>query len=187
MSKYVRENDRERLIAAISDAVHTRKPFELELPVIRTDGTIGWTFSRAIPLFDADGNIVEWFGAATDVTERHENQDELERRQRELEEADRQKNEFLAMLAHELRNPLAPIRNASELLARKLSADPDASRALAVVNRQVAHLTRLVDDLLDISRITQGRIELYPLSNEDRGRNCACARDDGPDNPREAP
>jgi len=161
MSKYVREDDRERVTAAISEAIRTRKPFELEHPVVRADGTIGWTFSRAIPLFDADGTIVEWFGAASDVTVRHENQDELERRQRELEEADRQKNEFLAMLAHELRNPLAPIRNASELLVRKLSADPDACRSLALVNRQVAHLTRLVDDLLDISRITQRRIELY--------------------------
>jgi signal transduction histidine kinase/ActR/RegA family two-component response regulator len=160
MEKYVREDDRERLTAAISQAVRTRTPFELELQVIRADGTMGWAFSRAIPLFDADSNIVEWFGAASDVTERHKNQEELERRRHELEKADRQKNEFLAMLAHELRNPLAPIRNASELLARKVRADPDASWALAMVHRQVTHLTRLVDDLLDISRITQGRIEL---------------------------
>ena len=92
---------------------------------------------------------------------RRERQDALERQQRQLQQADRQKNEFLAMLAHELRNPLAPIRNAGELLSRTMAADPQTRSALATVERQVTHLTRLVDDLLDISRITQGRIELH--------------------------
>jgi PAS domain S-box-containing protein len=76
-----------------------------------------------------------------------------------LETADRQKDEFLAMLAHELRNPLAPIRNASELLARSSSANSQG-QVLGILKRQVAQLTRLVDDLLDVSRITQGKIEL---------------------------
>ena len=78
----------------------------------------------------------------------------------QLENADRQKDEFLAMLAHELRNPLAPIRNAGELLSRALPQDTRAQAAVDIVKRQVSHLTRLVDDLLDVSRITQGRIEL---------------------------
>jgi two-component system, sensor histidine kinase len=84
----------------------------------------------------------------------------LSERERELHKADRRKDEFLAMLAHELRNPLAPIRNASELLARTLPADSKSQSVVGLVKRQVAHLTRLVDDLLDVSRITQGRIEL---------------------------
>jgi CheY-like chemotaxis protein len=77
-----------------------------------------------------------------------------------LETADRQKNEFLAMLAHELRNPLAPIRNAGEILSRTLPTDSPAHAMVAMVKRQVSQLTRLVDDLLDVSRITQGRVEL---------------------------
>ena len=77
-----------------------------------------------------------------------------------LQTADRQKNEFLAMLAHELRNPLAPLRNAAELLSRALSADEHLQAMTGIVHRQVSHLTRLVDDLLDVSRISQGRIEL---------------------------
>lgn len=86
---------------------------------------------------------------------------------RALEEADRQKDEFLAMLAHELRNPLAPISNASELLARTVATtDARTGAAVAVIQRQVAQLTRLVDDLLDISRITQGRIQLEKRSVE---------------------
>ena len=77
-----------------------------------------------------------------------------------LKEADRQKDEFLAMLAHELRNPLAPIGNAVEFLTQILEAEPRAQPALRMAKRQVSQLTRLVDDLLDVSRITQGRIEL---------------------------
>jgi CheY-like chemotaxis protein/two-component sensor histidine kinase len=77
-----------------------------------------------------------------------------------LQFADRQKDEFLAMLAHELRNPLAPIQNASALLAASALQEPRAQFSVGVINRQVTQLTRLVDDLLDVSRITQGRIEL---------------------------
>ncbi len=76
-----------------------------------------------------------------------------------LEVADRQKDEFLAMLAHELRNPLAPIRNASELLARSANLD-SRTQVVGILQRQLTQLTRLVDDLLDVSRITQGKIEL---------------------------
>jgi PAS domain S-box-containing protein len=77
-----------------------------------------------------------------------------------LQAADRQKDEFLAMLAHELRNPLAPLRNASELLAMSAGGEARTQFSVNVIKRQVTQLTRLVDDLLDISRITQGRIEL---------------------------
>jgi signal transduction histidine kinase len=160
MDKYIHEEDRPRVQAAIDEAIRARSPFELEHRVIRSDGSSGWTFSRAIPRFDDHGEIVEWFGAASNVTARREAQEVLERQRRQLETADRQKNEFLAMLAHELRNPLAPIRNAGELLSRGIVQDPQGRLALATVERQVKHLTRLVDDLLDISRITQGQVEL---------------------------
>jgi signal transduction histidine kinase/ActR/RegA family two-component response regulator len=83
-----------------------------------------------------------------------------------LKSADRRKDEFLAMLAHELRNPLAPIRNATEFLTRTLLRQEPAQAALEIVKRQVGHLTRLVDDLLDVSRITQGRIQLQRRSLE---------------------
>jgi PAS domain S-box-containing protein len=83
-----------------------------------------------------------------------------------LQLADRQKDEFLAMLAHELRNPLAPLRNASELLAIIAREEPRVQFSVDVIKRQVTQLTRLVDDLLDVSRITQGRIELTRESLE---------------------
>jgi signal transduction histidine kinase len=77
-----------------------------------------------------------------------------------LKEADRHKDEFLAMLAHELRNPLAPILNAVQLIRKKPLADPQLLWSRDVIERQLAHLTRLVDDLLDVSRITRGKINL---------------------------
>jgi signal transduction histidine kinase len=160
LEKYILEEDRPRVVEAIRVAIRNKSVFELEHRVIRADGSVGWTFSRAIPLLDDDGGIEEWFGAASDITERRETHEALERQRRQLEEADQQKNEFLAMLAHELRNPLAPIRNASELLTRIVSGDSRARGVVEVVQRQVAHLSHLVDDLLDISRITQRRIDL---------------------------
>ncbi len=157
---YIPADERARVLDAIAAAIRDKSVFELEHRVLRTDGSEGWTFSRAIPLLDRDGNIIEWFGAATDVTERRATQEALLAQRRALEAASRQKDEFLAMLAHELRNPLAPIRNSSELLSRQLPADGPLRISVNTIARQVTHLTRLVDDLLDVSRITQGRIEL---------------------------
>jgi len=87
---------------------------------------------------------------------------------REVQQADRQKNEFLSMLAHELRNPLAPIRNAVEVMKLTGSSQPDVEWARDVIDRQIRQLARLVDDLLDVSRITRGKIELrvQPLDLE---------------------
>ena len=87
---------------------------------------------------------------------------ERARAEQALKEADRHKDEFLAMLAHELRNPLAPILNAVQLMRMKPMPDPQLSRSRDVIERQLSHLTRLVDDLLDVARITRGRINLSP-------------------------
>ena len=115
-----------------------------------------WQIHR-IPLPDGRYGVVCYFrDISTQVLARRE----IMRANRELEAADRQKNEFLAMLAHELRNPLAPVRNSAELLARTMPTDPRTENAINMIKRQVTQLTRLVDDLLDVSRITQGRIEL---------------------------
>ena len=105
------------------------------------------------PIRSADGEVTGVFVDGYDVTDRvvaHE----------ALRDEDRRKDEFLAVLAHELRNPLAPIRNASELLSRSETLDPKTRAIGDLLARQVGQLTRLVDDLLDMSRITQDRIEL---------------------------
>jgi len=97
--------------------------------------------------------------AIEDITERSRLEDELRQIAAAMSEADRRKNEFLALLAHELRNPLAPIRSAVQLM--QLTNDPEANKAATgIVERQVDQMVRLVDDLLDVSRISRGKIEL---------------------------
>jgi PAS domain S-box-containing protein len=99
-------------------------------------------------------------GIVRDVTERKKMQEALEQRADELAERDHRKDEFLAMLAHELRNPLAPIRNALYLLQVADGNAESAGQALAMMERQVEHLVRLVDDLLDVARIMRGKVDL---------------------------
>jgi PAS domain S-box-containing protein len=98
--------------------------------------------------------------AFEDVTERKQREEKLARTELALREADRRKDEFLAVLSHELRNPLAPIRNSLFVLAHSEPGGKRAKKAEAVIDRQVTHLTRLVDDLLDVTRIAHGKIEL---------------------------
>jgi PAS domain S-box-containing protein len=102
-----------------------------------------------------------WISFALDLSERKRLEDSLRQRAAELAEIDRRKDEFLAMLGHELRNPLAPIRNAVRILRRQCSSGPELQRLIEMIERQALHLTRLVDDLLDISRITRGKITLH--------------------------
>lgn len=105
----------------------------------------------ATPIRDHDGQVVAGVVTLLDMTERLKAEEGLR-------EADRRKDEFLAMLAHELRNPLAPIMVAAELLGRKANDSEQVERTSAVILRQVQHLTGLVDDLLDVSRITRGLV-----------------------------
>jgi PAS domain S-box-containing protein len=124
------------------------------------DGTRRPVDSSAAPIQDDDGRFVGVVLVFRDITERQGLEAELRRRSDDLVERDRRKDEFLAMLAHELRNPLAPIRNTIQILKRQFAGNGDFERANGVMERQVTHLVRLVDDLLDVARITQGKLEL---------------------------
>jgi PAS domain S-box-containing protein len=112
-----------------------------------------WIRSLGRTRFNEAGEAASMHGLSLDITERRQVEEALK-------EADRRKDEFLAMLAHELRNPLAPIRNAAQVLKLIGPADANQQRAREIIERQTQHLTRLVDDLLDVSRITQGKITL---------------------------
>lgn len=119
-----------------------------------------WHLSRALPVRDDHDRIVRWFGTNTDITEQREAANELRQLAADLSEADRRKDEFLATLAHELRNPLAPIRNALAMLD-VTRGDPSAfDGTRAVMHRQVHHMARLIDDLIDVSRISRNMVEL---------------------------
>jgi PAS domain S-box-containing protein len=122
---------------------------------------------NGFPIRDADGRLIRGFITIRDITGQVRAKAEQERADaalrhanERLREADRRKDEFLGMLSHELRNPLAPIRNSLYILDRAEPTGQQARRAKAVLDRQVGHLTRLVDDLLDVTRIARGKIEL---------------------------
>ncbi len=139
-------------ISAFMRAVRDRAPFRAEMRVRRVDGEWRWLASSAEPRFSPSGEFLGHAGISPDVTDR-------KRAEEALRDADRRKDEFLAVLSHELRNPLASIRFALPLVDRARLSEM-AVRALSVIERQAGYLTRLVDDLLDVSRITRGKIEL---------------------------
>jgi PAS domain S-box-containing protein len=130
---------------------------EFEHRYVRKDGEAIWVRKSASLMRDDAGRLEDILALVTDITERR-------RMEQVLRDADRRKDEFVATLAHELRNPLAPIRNAVYILQRSDSDDPagrtQARSLFPMMERQVDHLVRLVDDLLEVSRITSGKIEL---------------------------
>jgi PAS domain S-box-containing protein len=119
---------------------------------LRRDGSRFWASVVLSALYDRDGRLRGYAKITRDLTDR--------RRMQTLEEEGRQTTEFLAMLAHELRNPLAPIRNAVQWMQRSPLRDPTLDGARDIIDRQVAHLSHLVDDLLDVGRIATGTIAL---------------------------
>ena len=153
LDDYIPAEDQELIHHAIAEAIRTKSTFELEHRVCRLDGGVGWMYSRAVPMLDARGAIDEWIGAASDITER-------KLAEEKLQESDRRKDEFLAMLAHELRNPLAPIGAAAALLQRARLDECLVRKTSEIIGRQVGHMTALIDDLLDVSRVTRGQVEL---------------------------
>jgi PAS domain S-box-containing protein len=128
---------------------------------VRSDGRLVQVSLTISPIKDAAGRIIGASKIARDVSERKRLEDELRKHAADLSQADRRKDEFLAMLAHELRNPLAPIRNAlNALLLQGQEHGQAARQAWDVIERQVECLVHLVDDLLDVSRISLGKIKL---------------------------
>jgi PAS domain S-box-containing protein len=126
-----------------------------EDPFERSDGIVQWVRWEVRPWHQGDGTVGGIVILSEDITQR-------KRAEAVLRDADRRKDEFLAMLAHELRNPLAPIRNAAHILGLLDTAGPQVRWAQNVIEQQVNHLTRLVDDMLEVSRIIRGKITLKP-------------------------
>ncbi len=136
--------------------------YTIEKRYLRKDGATVWARTAVSLIRDGQGRPSRVLAIVEDIGERKRLEAELGRRMDDLADADRRKDDFLATLAHELRNPLAPIRNALRLMALDGGAGGaatfEAERAMA--ERQVVHLARLVDDLMDVARISKGRIDL---------------------------
>jgi PAS domain S-box-containing protein len=154
------------------ESIASGTPFEMVFPLRGADGQFRRFLTRVNPVRDSRGNVVQWFGTNTDVeNERRATEanaellaeqvlarNQVNQLREAAEAANRAKDEFLAMLGHELRNPLSPILTALQLM--KLRGSDASERERTVIERQVTHLTRLVDDLLDVSRIARGKVEL---------------------------
>ena len=152
-------DDRERAMSAWRAAVTQTGVYDLEYRVRRHDGVYEWFKVWGQAIRNEGGNVARWIGTAVNV-------DSLKRAEEALRDSDRQKDEFLAMLAHELRNPLAPIRASASILRARGSTDPVLQRSRDIIDRQAAHMARLLDDLLDISRLSRGRLTLQRAATE---------------------
>jgi PAS domain S-box-containing protein len=141
------------------DALATGE-YENEYRVVLPGGAVRWIAARGLFLRDDRGRPTRMLGVVADTTERKRLEEELHHQSEALREADRRKDQFLATLAHELRNPLAPVRNAVQVLHMKGPATPELRWARDVIDRQVQGMTRLIDDLMDVSRISLGKLEL---------------------------
>ncbi|MFC5548714.1 PAS domain-containing protein [Massilia aerilata] len=151
--EYIHPDDLPALVTAWQRSSDGGAPFEVEHRLIHHSGQYRWVLNRAEPMAGDDGAVVRWMGTLTDIHDK-------KRSEEELKAAARRKDEFLAMLAHELRNPLAPISSAAQLLGHVAADENKVRQASDIILRQVRHLTGLVDDLLDVSRVTRGLVEL---------------------------
>lgn len=146
-------DDIEHTTTARQAALDSGQPYKCEQRVRMVDGSWRWHLSRCVPVRDAVGSIDKWYGTATDIHD-------MKLAQEALQEADRRKDEFLATLAHELRNPLTPIRHAVEILNLHGSSDPSSKTLRDIIDRQSRHMVRLIDDLLDVNRVNRGTFQL---------------------------
>ena len=129
------------------------EPYEMEFRLRHHSGQYRWVLARALPIRDEAGAIQRWMGASTDIHDQKSTQEALRL-------ADRRKDEFLAMLAHELRNPKALISAGADLLRPARVDEPRVRQISELISRQVKHMTSLVDDLMDVSRVTRGLVGL---------------------------
>jgi two-component system CheB/CheR fusion protein len=156
--EFVELKDRERYLKEHAAAQAARVRLETDIRLIRHDGTTRWMRSISVPHVDVDGEYAGNVALMLDIEDRKAAEDDLR-------EADRRKDEFLAMLAHELRNPLAPIHSASQLLARPDVPPRTTAWAVGVIDRQIQAMSKMLDSLLDVARIARGKaaLELAPV------------------------
>jgi PAS domain S-box-containing protein len=145
----------------IDQVIATKQPIRGEAPFTSTAGTRTFDYIL-VPVIGPDGAVVAVAGTTRDITDRKRAEQEIRDQADQLRELDRAKDQFLATLAHELRNPLAPLLNAAEVLGALKIDDKRLEWTRQVIRRQVTHMSSLLDDLLNVARITQGKLTIRP-------------------------
>jgi PAS domain S-box-containing protein len=165
LREYIHPDDQSHIKAVINEAIRTKSILELEHRVLRADGTSSWMFSRAVPMMDANGEIVEWFGAASDITARKRAEEELQRAKEVAETATQTKNQFLINMSHELRTPMTGILGMLQL-ALEEDPSPVMREYLETTQRSARSLLRILNDILDMAKFEAGKliIEEKPFS-----------------------
>ncbi len=149
----VHPDDISAVVSDWTQTVSARAVFSREFRFVDQQGHVTWVIARAVPQNNDVPEHAVFVGTCTDITAAKQAKDALL-------EADRRKDEFLATLSHELRNPLSPVRTAAHLLKIKAAKSPEIKPVVDIIDRQVHAMTRLIDDLMDVSRINQGKIQL---------------------------
>lgn len=167
LEEYIPAEDHDKVITEKNKSIRNKSKLEFEHKVRLADGSIGWVCTRAVPLVDNRGEITKWFGVASNITERKrmeqsltDSREYLETLVERLKQADENRNIFINTLSHELRNPLAAISMGLAILKNGPKEGGQADKTIGIMERQTEQMSRLVDDLLDVTRITQNKIVL---------------------------
>ena len=164
MQKYIIQEEREIITATITEAIQAKKMFQFEHRVIRADGSTGWTFSRAIPILDKEGNIIEWFGAASDITARKQYESELESRveyrTRELQRSNEDLQQFAHVASHDLKEPVRKIKTYSYRLQDVL---PEIANSNAKI-----YLDKILSSAERMSMMIEGVLKYSTLNASER-------------------
>jgi PAS domain S-box-containing protein len=159
-TRAVHPEDLGRCLGIRATSFEARAPFAMDLRLRRHDGQYRWMLDNGVPRLGSDGTAVGYVGSCVDIHERKELEESLAERTQQLRLAERRQGQFLAMLSHELRNPLAPIANAASVLRTLEHTNPILVRLREILERQVGRLGRLIDELIDVTRAAQGQISL---------------------------
>jgi PAS domain S-box-containing protein len=159
-TRAVHPEDLDRCLGIRATSFQARAPFAMDLRLRRHDGVYRWMLDNGVPRFGSDGAAVGYVGSCVDIHERKELEESLAERTQQLRLAERRQGQFLAMLSHELRNPLAPIANAASVLRTLEHTNPILIRLREILERQVGRLGHLIEELIDVTRAAQGQISL---------------------------
>jgi PAS domain S-box-containing protein len=156
----VHPEDLERCLGVHSTSFAEHQPFTIDYRLRRGDGVHRWVLETGIPRWSADGEFLGYIGTCVDITDRKSLEDKLADHARNLRLSDRRREDFLARLSHELRNPLGAVANAAAILRLMEDGNQNLAVVRQIVERQVHRLSRIVSDLVDVTRITKGKVVL---------------------------